>query len=75
MIYREKKVHYDLQAKVRRIIVQCQNWSYGKIMKTNVITMKQKMEMKSGVVNINERKRTTMKNVRKKKLRMAFSDV
>jgi hypothetical protein len=44
-------------------------------MKTNVITMKQKMEMKFGVININERKRTTMKNVRKKKLRMAFSDV
>jgi hypothetical protein len=75
MIYREKKVHYDLQANVHRIIMQCQNWSYRKIMKTNVITMKQKMEMKFGVININERKRTTMKNVRKKKLRMAFSDV
>jgi hypothetical protein len=23
MIYREKKVHYDLQAKVHRIIMQC----------------------------------------------------
>jgi hypothetical protein len=37
--------------------------------------MKKKMVIEFGVANINENKRATMENVRKKKLKMTFSDV